>query len=48
VWINEMVDLSQYAGQNLTLRFEYVTDSNVTGEGFLLDDLSIPRDWLLQ
>jgi hypothetical protein len=43
VWINEMVDLSQYAGQNLTLRFEYVTDSNVTGEGFLLDDLSIPE-----
>ena len=43
VWINEAVDLSQFAGKNLTLRFEYITDSNVTGEGFLLDDLSIPE-----
>jgi immune inhibitor A len=42
VWIKENVDLSQFAGQTLILRFEYVTDSNVTGEGFLLDDLSIP------
>jgi immune inhibitor A len=43
VWINETVDLSQFVGQNLTLRFEYITDSNVTGEGFLLDDISIPE-----
>ena len=43
VWIYETVDLSQFAGENLTLRFEYITDSNVTGEGFLLDDLSIPE-----
>jgi hypothetical protein len=42
VWIQETVDLSQFAGTNLNIRFEYVTDSNVTGEGFLLDDLSIP------
>ena len=43
VWIQETVDISQFAGQKLTLRFEYITDSNVTGEGFLLDDLSIPE-----
>jgi hypothetical protein len=42
-WIQQTVDLSQYAGQRLTLRFEYITDANVTGEGFLLDDLSIPE-----
>ncbi len=42
-WIQETVDLSQYAGRTLTLRFEYVTDANVTGEGFLLDDISIPQ-----
>ncbi len=42
-WIKETVDLSQYAGKNLTLRFEYITDGNVTGEGFLLDDISIPQ-----
>ncbi len=43
VWVHETVDLSQYAGQNLIIRFEYITDGNVTGEGFLLDDLSIPQ-----
>jgi hypothetical protein len=42
-WIHETVDLSGYSGKNLRLRFEYVTDANVTGEGFLLDDLSIPE-----
>ncbi len=43
VWVHETVDLSRFAGQHISLRFEYVTDSNVTGEGFLLDDLSIPE-----
>ncbi len=42
-WIQDTVDISQFTGQQLTLRFEYVTDANVTGEGFLLDDLSIPE-----
>jgi immune inhibitor A len=42
-WIFESVDISQFAGQNLILRFEYITDSNMTGEGFMLDDLSIPE-----
>ncbi len=41
-WINEHVDLSSYAGQKVQLRFEYVTDAAVLGEGILLDDLSIP------
>ena len=42
-WIQDTVDISQFAGRNLTLRFEYITDANVTGEGFLLDDISIPE-----
>jgi immune inhibitor A len=41
-WIRETVDLSQFAGQEVLLRFEYVTDAAVHGEGFLLDDISIP------
>lgn len=41
-WISETVDLSQFAGQEVTLRFEYITDAAVNGEGLLLDDLSIP------
>lgn len=42
-WIQEQVDLSQFAGQKIQLRFEYVTDAAVHGEGLLLDDLSIPE-----
>jgi hypothetical protein len=40
-WIQENVDLSQYAGKKVQVRFEYVTDAAVTGEGFLLDDVSV-------
>lgn len=40
-WINEQVDLSSYAGESLMLRFEYITDAAVNGEGLLLDDISI-------
>lgn len=40
-WIEESVDLSEYAGKNVSVRFEYVTDDAVNGEGFLLDDISI-------
>lgn len=41
-WIQETVDLSEFAGQKVLLRFEYVTDAAVNGEGLLLDDISIP------
>lgn len=40
-WILETVDLSQFAGKKVTLRFEYVTDAAVNGEGLMLDDISI-------
>ncbi len=42
-WIEEDVDLSEFAGKKVQLRFEYVTDGEVTGDGFLLDDVSIPQ-----
>jgi hypothetical protein len=42
-WINEQIDLSRFAGQEVWLRFEYVTDAAVNGEGFLLDDVSVPE-----
>ena len=41
-WIKQHVDLSTYAGDIVELRFEYVTDAAVNGEGFLLDDIQIP------
>lgn len=40
-WIEETVDLSRFAGKKIFLRFEYVTDAAVNGEGFLLDDVEI-------
>jgi hypothetical protein len=42
-WINESVDLSAYAGKKVQIRFEYITDAAVNGEGMLLDDISIPE-----
>ncbi len=40
-WKTEVVDLSRYSGQKVTLSFEYVTDEAVTGDGFVLDNLQI-------
>ena len=40
-WSRQTVDLSRFAGKRVTLRFEYVTDGSRTGEGFLIDDLSV-------
>jgi hypothetical protein len=42
-WIQENVDLSQFAGKEVQIRFEYVTDAAVNGEGLLLDDVAIPE-----
>jgi immune inhibitor A len=41
-WIEETVDLSKFAGKKVFLRFEYVTDTAVTAEGFMLDEIKIP------
>ncbi len=40
-WIEEKVDLSDYAGKKVLVRFEYLTDAAVNGEGFLLDDVKV-------
>jgi hypothetical protein len=40
-WVRENVDLSQFAGQKVQIRFEYITDLAVIGEGFLLDDVRV-------
>lgn len=42
-WVEEVIDLSAYAGQQILLRFEYITDDAVTQPGFLLDDIRIPE-----
>jgi hypothetical protein len=40
-WIEEKVDLSTYAGKKVFLRFEYITDAAVNGEGFMVDDIEV-------
>ena len=42
-WIQESVDLSPYAGKRILIRFEYVTDPAVNGEGLLVDDIAIQK-----
>jgi hypothetical protein len=42
-WVEESVDLSEFAGQEVMLRFEYITDAALNGEGLLVDDISIPE-----
>lgn len=41
VWVDEEVDLSPFAGTEILLRFEYVTDQGYNARGFALDDLVI-------
>lgn len=41
-WIQETVDLSKFSEKKVILRFEYITDAAVNGEGFLIDDIAIP------
>ena len=40
-WIQESVNLSEFSGQTVLLRFEYITDAAINKPGFMLDDISI-------
>ncbi len=40
-WVDESVDLSAYAGKQVLVRFEYITDAAVNEEGLLLDDVRL-------
>ncbi len=42
-WVNESIDISSYAGEEILLRFEYVTDPILTYGGLALDDINIPE-----
>jgi hypothetical protein len=45
-WQQLSADLSAYAGQEIALRFEYITDAAVNQAGFALDDVAIVVDGL--
>ncbi|MCH7705965.1 MAG: immune inhibitor A [Chloroflexi bacterium] len=40
-WTDETVDLTQYAGLDVLLRFEYITDDTVNGAGICLGNIAI-------
>ncbi|MCG3157320.1 MAG: hypothetical protein DKINENOH_03952 [bacterium] len=43
-WIQGIFNLNAFAGQNIYVRFRYVTDSAVMQEGFYVDDITpVPR-----
>jgi hypothetical protein len=42
-WIQETYDLGPYAGQQVLVRFEYVTDDGVNRAGWMIDDVCIPE-----
>ncbi|HNT76404.1 MAG TPA: immune inhibitor A [Anaerolineae bacterium] len=43
-WTQLKADLSDYAGQQIAVRFEYITDAAVNQSGFALDDVEIVVD----
>lgn len=42
-WIEETVDLSPFVGQQVLVRFEYITDDAVNHSGLCVDDIRIPQ-----
>ncbi len=42
-WTFETMDLTPYAGNNIKLRFRYVTDDAWSEHGWLIDDIAIPE-----
>lgn len=40
-WVKEEIDLSDYIGQNIKVRFQIVADGGVTEDGFYFDDFKI-------
>jgi immune inhibitor A len=43
MWVQETFDLSPYAGQQVLVRFEVITDESVNHRGLCLDDIAIPE-----
>ena len=42
-WVDEEIDLGSFAGKQVLVRFEYVTDDAVNRPGALLDNIAIPE-----
>ncbi|MGG1629284.1 immune inhibitor A domain-containing protein [Rossellomorea sp. NRS-1567] len=44
LWIDKSYDLSQFAGDKVTLQFDYVTDGGLALDGFALDNATLTVD----
>ena len=42
-WIEQSIDLTPFVGNEVLIRFDYVTDQATSYSGWVLDDLSIPE-----
>ncbi len=42
-WVKESISLTPYTGKSILLRFEVLTDSDIVGSGFAIDDIAIPE-----
>lgn len=40
-WVKEEIDLSDYIGKDILIRFRLISDNGVTADGFYFDDLEI-------
>lgn len=42
-WVSDSVDLSAYTGRSVLVRFHYVTDDAITGQGICVDSVAVPE-----
>ncbi len=42
-WLEERIDLGSFAGQEVLLRFWYISDPGLNQPGWMIDDISIPE-----
>ena len=42
-WLDESIDLSPYAGREIQIRFQYVTDDAINGSGLCFRNISVPE-----
>jgi hypothetical protein len=42
-WAEQRTDLTPYAGGNVLIRFEYITDDAVYEDGWAIDDIAVPE-----
>jgi hypothetical protein len=42
-WVHESIDLSAFAGREVLIRFEVITDFHTNRDGLMLDDIAIPE-----